>query len=112
MSGCSRPAAAPCTARIASSQPKLNAAPPPRLPNSSIAIEPKNTRRNPKRASAQGVVSIAMVLAAMCTDDTHCARSAPTWKSADSAGSATLTMVLVRIAAIVPSITVASAIHL
>ena len=65
-----------------------------------------NVRRWPKRVIIQALSSMPIVIAASAPVESHCARSWPMPNAPMMSGIATLTVVVVSIAEIVPSITV------
>ncbi len=71
-SGCSRPAATPCTMRMATTKPKLSPSAPATLLRPSSRLAPRKRRRKPIRSSTQGVGSMATVSAAMKPVIAHC----------------------------------------
>ena len=111
-SGCSNPAATPCTIRAATTKPKLVDSAPATLPVASTATPARNTRRKPKRSSSHGDGSIATVIAAMNPVIVHCTWFWPRPKCRLSAGTATLKLVVHSTAAIMPTPTTSSTSHL
>ena len=65
-----------------------------------------NVLRWPKLWISHALTSMPMVIAASAPVDSHCTRSCPMPKAPMMSGSATLTMVVVSMAEIVPIITV------